>query len=60
MIKLGVATVRFPIASVRRLTMQGNRVFSEEKHSHIEKQEREEYGVGGTRQRLLAEGEDVE
>ena len=31
--------------------MQGN----EEKHSYFKKQEREENGVGGTRQRLLAE-----
>ena len=36
MIKWDVATVRFPIASVRRLTMQGNIVVFEEEHMHIE------------------------
>ena len=43
----------------RRLTMQGNNVVFEEEHSHIEKEEREEDGVDGTRQRLLTESEDL-
>ena len=41
MIKSDVATVRFPVASVRRLTMQGSKVVFEEEHSHSEKQKRE-------------------
>ena len=36
MINWGVATVGFPIASVRRRMMQCNKVVFEEEHSHIE------------------------
>ena len=36
MIKWDVATVLVPIASVRRMTMQGNEVVLEKEHSHIE------------------------
>ena len=35
-IKSNVAAERFQIASVRRLTMQGNRAGFEEEHSNIE------------------------
>ena len=51
MIKWDVATVPFPIASVRRLTMQANLVVFEE---------REEDGVGGTWQGPVAESEDLD
>ena len=37
MIMWHVVSVRIPIASVRRLTMQGNKVVFEEEHSYNEK-----------------------
>ena len=60
MIKWDVATVPFPIASVTRLTMQGNTVVLEEEQFVHRTQEREGDGVGGTRQRLLAVREYLE
>ena len=60
MIKWDVATVRFPIASVRRLTMQGNKSGLRGGALLHRKQERDEDGVGGTRHLLLAETEDLD
>ena len=55
-----VATVRFSVAPVRRLTMQCNKVVLEEEHSFIESKHGKRTSVNGARQRLLAESEGLE
>ena len=59
-IKWDVPTVRFPIASDRRLTIQGNKVVFEEEHSYIENRNgyKTELVVQGNVHRLRASASD--